>query len=89
MSVYIIETPSNQMVCKCKFLFQIKLHKSEDLSNQMKKQVKKLKVGEAVKFPNGLKVKHVSDQMVTNMLAYIKRRRLNTDRTNDSSSSSL
>ena len=89
MSVYIIQTPSNSMVCKCQFLFTIKLHKSEDLSNQMKKQVKRLKVGEAIKFPNGLKVKMLSDEQVENMVAYIKRRKLNKDRTNDSSSSSL
>ena len=89
MSIYIVETPKNRMVCKSQFLFTIKLHKSEDLSNQMKKQVRRLKVGEAIKFPNGLKVKHVSDQMVQNMVTYIKRRQLNKDSTNDSSSSSL
>lgn len=89
MSVYIIQTPTNRMVCKCKFLFTIKLHKSEDLSNQMKKQVRGLRVGEAIKFPNGLKVKHLSDQMVDNMVTYIKRRNLNKDSNNDSSTSSL
>ena len=89
MSIYIVETPKNRMVCKSQFLFTIKLHKSEDLSNQMKKQVRRLKVGEAIKFPNGLKVNHVSDQMVKNMFTYIKRRQLNKDSTNDSSSSSL
>jgi hypothetical protein len=89
MSGYVIETPSNQMVCKCEFLFQIKLHKSEDLSNQMKKQVKKLRIGEAITFPNGLKVINVTDQMVTNMKAYIKRQKINKGRKNDSSNSSL
>ncbi|WOZ55736.1 hypothetical protein HTVC041P_gp2 [Pelagibacter phage HTVC041P] len=89
MSVYIIETPTNSMVCKCQFLFTIRLHKSPDLSDEMKKQVRKLKVGEAVKFPNGLKVKKFSQEQVTNLVTYIKRRKLNKDRTNDSSSTSL
>ena len=89
MSIYIVETPNNKLVCKSQFLFTIKLHKSEDLSNQMKKQVRRLKVGEAIKFPNGLKVKMMSEEQVDNMASYIKRRQLNKDSTNDSSSSSL
>ena len=89
MSIYIIKTPLNNMVCKTDFLFTIQLHKSKDLSDEMKRQVRKLKVGETIQFPNGLKVKHLSDQMVDNMVAYIKRRNLNKGSNNDSNITSL
>ena len=82
MSVYIIQTSSNCMMCKSTFLFKIGLHKSEDLSNQMKKQIDQLKVGEAIQFPNGLKVKHFSNQMVSNLFAYIKKKRKNNHHRN-------
>ena len=69
-------------MCKSTFLFKIGLHKSEDLSNQMKKQIDQLKVGEAIQFPNGLKVKHFSNQMVSNLFAYIKKKRKNNHHRN-------
>jgi len=89
MSIYIIETPSNKLVCKCKFLHSIQLHKSKDLSDEMKKQVKRLRVGEAIQFPNGYKVKHLSDQTVDNMFTYIKRSNIIKGSNNDSNTSSL
>ncbi len=82
MSVYIVQTSSNCMMCKSTFLHAIGLHKSEDLSNQMKKQIDQLKVGEAIQFPNGLKVKHFSNQMVLNLFSYIKKKIKNNNHRN-------
>ena len=82
MSILIVQTPNNNMVCKGSFLAQIQLHKSPDLSNRMKQSIKNLKVGEAIKFPNGLKVKLIDGQMVESLVAYIKRRNMK-DRKHD------
>ena len=75
MSVYIVTTPKNQLVCRGDFLLKIELHKSPDLSNKIKSSIRQLKVGEAIKFPNGLKVKLLSDDMIVNLVAYLKRRK--------------
>ena len=82
MSVFHIETLTQTYVGKGDFVLKVQLHKSPDLDKRMKQAIKGLKVGEAIKFPNGLKVKLMDERKVVNLLTYIKTRN-NKDRTYD------
>ena len=82
MSVLHVQTLTQTYVGKGDFILKIQLHKSPDLDRRMKQSIKKLKVGEAIKFPNGLKVKLMDDKKVVNLLTYLKTRN-NKDRTYD------
>jgi len=88
MSVFHIETLTQTYVGKGDFVLKIQLHKSPDLDRRMKQSIKNLKVGEAIKFPNGLKVKLMDDKKVVNLLTYIKTRN-NKDRTYDTKHTSI
>ena len=88
MSVFHVETLTQTYVGKGDFVLKIQLHKSPDLDRRMKQSIKNLKVGEAIKFPNGLKVKLMDDKKVVNLLTYIKTRN-NKDRTYDTKHTSI
>lgn len=88
MSVFHVQTLTQTYVGKGDFVLKIQLHKSPDLDRRMKQSIKNLKVGEAIKFPNGLKVKLMDDKKVVNLLTYIKTRN-NKDRTYDTKHTSI
>nr|BAR33351.1 hypothetical protein [uncultured Mediterranean phage uvMED] len=102
MSVLHVETLTQTYVGKGDFVLKIQLHKSPDLDRRMKQSIKNLKVGEAIKFPNGLKVKLMDDTKVVNLLTWqldfrgrkypkypIKKTRNNKDRTYDTKHTSI
>ena len=80
--IYMVTTNQmNSYVGKLSYLVRIRLDKDVVQSNNIKSQIKKLKVGEAVQFPNGLKVKCVSDVFVNHLVTYLRAK--NKDRLNN------
>ena len=88
MSVLHVQTLTQTYVGKGDFILKIQLHKSPDLDRRMKQSIKNLKVGEAIKFPNGLKVKNMDRANVVNLLTYLKTQK-NKDRTYDTKHTSI
>lgn len=88
MNVLHVETLTNKYVGTSDFICKLQLHISPDLDRRMKQSIKNLKVGEAIKFPNGLKVKNMDRANVVNLLTYLKTQK-NKDRTYDTKHTSI
>jgi len=70
MSVYIVQNTSLRFIVKSDLFKKIGLHKSPDIEEQMKERCKQLKVGETIKFPNGLEVTLATKEVVVSLSGF-------------------
>tara|TARA_B110000305_G_C19400990_1_gene620150 strand:- start:453 stop:713 length:261 start_codon:yes stop_codon:yes gene_type:complete len=65
--LYYVETGSNKWLAQGTFMVSITLHKSTEISDHIKKSISNLRVGEHVKFSNGLMVKRMQDRSLSSV----------------------
>tara|TARA_B110000503_G_scaffold107331_1_gene160380 strand:- start:207 stop:467 length:261 start_codon:yes stop_codon:yes gene_type:complete len=65
--LFYVELGSNKWLSKGTFMASITLHKSTEISDHIKKSIQALRVGEHIRFSNGLMVKRMMDRSLSSV----------------------